>query len=52
MPRPHGAAPGWRFDCRDAGDPALAGRYDLVTFFETVHDMADPVAALRRSAAC
>jgi SAM-dependent methyltransferase len=40
-----------RFDCRDAGDSALAGRYDLVTFFETLHDMADPVAALRTAAA-
>lgn len=40
-----------RFDCHDAGDPALAGRYDLVTLFETVHDMADPVAALRAAAA-
>ena len=36
-----------RFDCRDAGDPALAGRYDLVMLFETLHDMADPVSALR-----
>ncbi|WP_020388742.1 class I SAM-dependent methyltransferase [Kribbella catacumbae] len=35
------------FGYRDAGSPDLAGRYDLVTFFETVHDMADPVAALR-----
>jgi SAM-dependent methyltransferase len=35
------------FECRDAGDAALAGHYDLVTFFETVHDMADPVSALR-----
>lgn len=34
------------FACRDAGDPALAGSYDLVTFFETVHDMAHPVRAL------
>ncbi len=40
-----------RFDCQDAGDPALAGRYDLVTLFETVHDMADPVAALHAAAA-
>lgn len=32
---------------RDAGDPALAGRYDLVTAFECLHDMADPVSALR-----
>ena len=36
-----------RFACRDAGNPALAGGYDLVTFFETLHDLADPVAALR-----
>ena len=32
---------------RDAADPALAGRYDLVTAFECLHDMSDPVAALR-----
>ena len=32
---------------RDAGDPALTGRYDLVTAFECVHDMAQPVRALR-----
>ncbi len=32
---------------RDAADPALAGQYDLVTAFECIHDMADPVAALR-----
>jgi hypothetical protein len=35
------------FQVRDAGDKALAGRYDLVTAFECVHDMADPVGALR-----
>ncbi|MGH2520894.1 MAG: methyltransferase domain-containing protein, partial [Anaerolineales bacterium] len=35
------------FHVRDAGDPSLAGRYDLVTAFECVHDMADPVGALR-----
>jgi len=40
-----------RFECRDAGDPALAGRYDLVMFFETLHDMADPVSALRAAGA-
>jgi SAM-dependent methyltransferase len=33
--------------CRDAGDDALAGQYDLVTAFECVHDMSDPVAALK-----
>ena len=32
---------------RDAADPALVGRYDLVTAFECVHDMSDPVGALR-----
>ena len=32
---------------RDAADPALAGTYDLVTAFECIHDMADPVGALR-----
>jgi len=40
-----------RFESRDAGDPALAGRYDLVMFFETLHDMADPVSALRAAGA-
>jgi hypothetical protein len=32
---------------RDAADPGIAGRYDLVTIFEAVHDMARPVEALR-----
>jgi hypothetical protein len=35
-----------RFACRDAVDPALSGRYDLVTIFEALHDMAHPVGAL------
>jgi SAM-dependent methyltransferase len=35
------------FEVRDAADPALAGRFDLVCAFETVHDMCDPVGALR-----
>jgi len=35
------------FEVRDAGDPSLAGKYDLVTAFECVHDMSDPVSALR-----
>ena len=34
------------FAVRDAADPALARRYDLVTAFEAVHDMARPVEAL------
>ena len=36
-----------RFAVRDAADPAGAGRYDLVTVFEALHDMARPVEALR-----
>ncbi len=35
------------FQERDAGDPELAGRYDLVTIFEALHDMSYPVQALR-----
>lgn len=35
-----------RFEIRDAGDAALTGSYDLVTAFECIHDMSDPVAAL------
>jgi 2-polyprenyl-3-methyl-5-hydroxy-6-metoxy-1,4-benzoquinol methylase len=35
------------FHVHDASDPALTGRYELVTAFECVHDMADPVGALR-----
>ncbi len=35
------------FHLRDAGDPELAGRYDLVTVFEAIHDMSRPVEALR-----
>lgn len=36
-----------QFHMRDAGDPALAGRYDLVTAFECLHDMSQPVTALK-----
>ena len=35
------------FAARDAADPALAGRYDLVTIFEALHDMSQPVPVLR-----
>jgi 2-polyprenyl-3-methyl-5-hydroxy-6-metoxy-1,4-benzoquinol methylase len=35
------------FVARSAADPSGRGEYDLVTAFETVHDMADPVGALR-----
>jgi SAM-dependent methyltransferase len=37
-----------RFYVQDASDPSLSGRYDLVTAFETIHDMARPVDALRQ----
>jgi SAM-dependent methyltransferase len=35
------------FQIRDAADPELADRYQLVTVFEAIHDMARPVDALR-----
>lgn len=35
------------FHLRDAGDPALAGRYDFALAIECVHDMPDPVGVLR-----
>jgi SAM-dependent methyltransferase len=35
------------FHIHDAGDPTLAGQYDLVTAFECIHDMARPVEALQ-----
>jgi len=35
------------FHERDAADPELAGRYDLVTIFEALHDMSYPVSVLR-----
>jgi len=35
------------FHCRDAADPELSGRYELVTIFEALHDMSYPVDVLR-----
>ena len=35
------------FHDRDATDAGLAGRYDLVTLFEALHDMSYPVEVLR-----
>jgi 2-polyprenyl-3-methyl-5-hydroxy-6-metoxy-1,4-benzoquinol methylase len=35
------------FHARDAADPELAGRYDLVTIFEALHDMSYPVEVLK-----
>ena len=36
-----------KFYLRDVGDPHLAGRYNLVTAFECVHDMSQPGSALK-----
>ena len=35
------------FHARDAAEPALQGQFDLVTIFEAVHDLSQPVAVLR-----
>jgi 2-polyprenyl-3-methyl-5-hydroxy-6-metoxy-1,4-benzoquinol methylase len=34
------------FQVRDAGDPAAAGRYDLVVMIEALHDVSRPVEVL------
>jgi len=34
------------FRAIDAGDPSVAGDYDIVAAFECIHDMPDPVASL------
>jgi 2-polyprenyl-3-methyl-5-hydroxy-6-metoxy-1,4-benzoquinol methylase len=39
------------FHERDAADAELAGRYDLVTIFEALHDMSYPVDVLRAARA-
>ena len=41
-----GVADRVHFHVRDAGDPELAGRYDLALAVECIHDMANPVSAL------
>jgi 2-polyprenyl-3-methyl-5-hydroxy-6-metoxy-1,4-benzoquinol methylase len=43
----HGVADRVHFHAVDAGDAAVDGSYDLVTAFECIHDMPDPVSALR-----
>jgi SAM-dependent methyltransferase len=45
--RAAGVADRVQFHARDAGDLDMAGQYDLVTAFECVHDMGDPVSVLR-----
>ena len=42
-----GVADRINFEVRDGADPSLAGKYDLVTAFETIHDMSNPVGALK-----
>ena len=45
--RAAGLADRVRFAVRDAGEVAAGQAYDLVMAFECIHDMSDPVAALR-----
>jgi 2-polyprenyl-3-methyl-5-hydroxy-6-metoxy-1,4-benzoquinol methylase len=45
------AGVGDRIDFRVAGASDLAGRYELITFFDCLHDMPDPVGALRAARA-
>jgi len=35
------------FHAIDAGDPSVSGNYDIVTAFECIHDLPDPVSTLR-----
>lgn len=46
-----GVADRVRFRVADAADPDLAGRYDLVTILEALHDMPRPVQALQAARA-
>jgi SAM-dependent methyltransferase len=41
-----GVADRVRFEVRDADDPQLQARYDLVTLFESLHHFPDPAGAL------
>ena len=43
----HGVAQRVRFHCNDVADLQTQHRYDLVLCCETIHDMGDPVGALR-----
>jgi ubiquinone/menaquinone biosynthesis C-methylase UbiE len=47
----NGVADRVSFQARDAGEPGDDHAYDLVTFFECLHDMAHPVEALRSARA-
>ena len=43
----HGVADRVSFHVADAGDPSLDGAYDVVTIFEALHDVSQPVELLR-----
>jgi 2-polyprenyl-3-methyl-5-hydroxy-6-metoxy-1,4-benzoquinol methylase len=45
--RTYGLTDRLTFHARDAGSEVLNGRYDLVTAFECIHDLSNPVGALR-----
>lgn len=45
--RAYGVEDRVRFFVQDAASPELDGHYDLVTAFECVHDMTDPINALQ-----
>jgi 2-polyprenyl-3-methyl-5-hydroxy-6-metoxy-1,4-benzoquinol methylase len=47
----NGVADRVSFEARDAGEPRDDHTYDLVTFFECLHDMARPIEALRAARA-
>jgi SAM-dependent methyltransferase len=47
----NGVADRVSFEARDAGEPGDDHAYDLVTFFECLHDMARPIEALRAARA-
>ncbi|MGH2694786.1 MAG: SAM-dependent methyltransferase [Actinomycetota bacterium] len=36
-----------RFEVRDVADESLAGVYDVISIFEALHDMSNPVGAVR-----
>jgi 2-polyprenyl-3-methyl-5-hydroxy-6-metoxy-1,4-benzoquinol methylase len=43
----HGVSDRVSFKVQDVADPSLAGQYDLVMGFEMLHDLSQPVEALR-----
>jgi SAM-dependent methyltransferase len=45
--RTYGLTDRLTFHTRDAGSEVLNGRYDLVTAFECIHDLGNPVGVLR-----